>query len=86
MAKLVIVQRYPRSYAGLRPSSIRCRISRGSARHPAVTLLAGHASALPFAPSSGPAMSARTGASCPSPSWSPPRNAPAGPRPRTAAS
>ena len=65
---------------------IRAGISSGSApasrHHPP----GGDASALPFAPSSGPAWSARVGASCPSPSWSPPWNARAGPWPRTAAS
>ena len=69
-----------------RPSPIHPGISSGSApafrRYPP----GGDASAHPFASSSGPARSARTGASCPSPSWPPPRNARAGPWPRTAAS
>ena len=69
-----------------RPSSIHPGISSGSAPASRHYPPGGDASALPFAPSSGPAWSARASASCPSPSWSPPWNARAGPGPRTAAS
>ena len=67
-------------------ASIHCGISSRSALAFRPYPPGGDASALPFAPSSGPAWSARTCASCPSPSWSPPWNARAGSRLRAAAS